>query len=74
MPIKFVTSDNSIEEILLKSTLVKVKIPQSIIPEMRKYLLNSGISAKTLFPDHYGAIQSLYEISTDTFCNTNKLQ
>lgn len=67
MPIKFVTSDNSIEEILLKSTLVKVKIPQSIIPEMRKYLLNSGISAKTLFPDHYGAIQSLYEISTDTF-------
>lgn len=70
MPIQFTangdsTSDRLIKEVLLRSTLIKVIVPRSLIPAVRQYLAQSGISVKTLFPDHFGAIQSLYEISTD---------
>ncbi len=67
LPLNFINSENSIKDKLLKSTLIKVKIPRSIIPEIQNYLKNAGISAKTLFPDYHGAIQSLYEIRTDIF-------
>ncbi len=68
-PIQFTANEDStgdsLKDVLLRSTLIKVIVPRSVIPDVRRYLAHSGISAKTLFPDHFGAIQSLYEVRTD---------
>jgi hypothetical protein len=66
MPIVFnKQSTPDINEIVLRSTIIKVIIPKEMHSDIMRYLKNIGISAFTLYPDYYGAIQSLYEIETD---------
>lgn len=70
LPIKYQefknSSDNALEELIARSSLIKVVIPRAMLSEARAYLRRSNISAKSLFPDHYGAIQSLYEVDIDS--------
>lgn len=66
IPIKYNKSCNShIEEVILRSAMIKLVIPKKMASKIQNFLIKSGISMKILFPDHYGAIQSLYEIETD---------
>lgn len=68
IPIKYYDlSVDETNEAIKRSGLIKLIIPKRIIPDIQKYLKNSGISMRNLFPDFYGAIQSLYEIDTNTF-------
>jgi len=68
IPIKYNKSCNShIEEVILRSAMIKLIIPKQMVSKIQNFLIKSGISMKILFPDHYGAIQSLYEIETDKF-------
>jgi hypothetical protein len=68
VPVKYHSLNrSSISEAIVRSGLIKILIPKAIMPEIRRYLTNSGLSMKILFPDYYGAIQSLYEISANLF-------
>ncbi len=55
----------NINDVILRSTLIKVIIPKELSGEVQRFLKRSSITASTLFPDYHGAIQSLYEIETD---------
>lgn len=59
-------SDEERKDIIKKSTLIKVIIPAGILQDMHLYLRNNNISSKSLYPDYYGAIQSLYEINLNS--------
>lgn len=68
VPIKYYSLDrSSIKETIFRSALIKILIPKTKILDIQRYLKKSGISMKMLFPDYYGAIQSLYEIEADRF-------
>lgn len=56
-----------LKEIILRSSIIKLIIPKEMNLEILRYLKKSGTTASILFPDHYGAIQSLYEIDTERF-------
>lgn len=54
-----------LKEIILRSSIIKLIIPKEMNIEILRFLKKSGTTASVLFPDHYGAIQSLYEIDTE---------
>ena len=73
MPISFVPrtrlSSDKLKEVVLRSVLIKLIIPKKMLSEVQKYLSRNGVTARTMFPDYHGAIQSLYEVSVDTIAD-----